>query len=86
MLLSEGEKSWIREGFECNVRNDGRKCLDLRTAVIEIGLISSASGSARVRLGSNDVIVGVKVPLPPFQIVLRSLQSHFCTLISQGVM
>ena len=65
MLLSEGEKAWIQEGFECNVRNDGRNCLDLRTAVVEVGLISSASGSARVRLGGNDVIVGVKVSFPP---------------------
>ena len=60
-LMSNAEKAWILEGVGVNVRNDGRKCLDFREAQLQLGVVTSAAGSARVRMGGNDVIVGVKV-------------------------
>ena len=60
--ISDGEKNWILEGIQVDVRNDGRKCQDFREAQLQLGLVTSAAGSARVRVGGNDVIVGVKVP------------------------
>ena len=59
--ISDGERDWILEGIQVDVRNDGRKCLDFREAQLQVGFITSAAGSARVRVGGNDVIVGVKV-------------------------
>jgi exosome complex RNA-binding protein Rrp42 (RNase PH superfamily) len=59
--ISGGERDWILEGVQVDVRNDGRKCLDFREAQLQVGFITSAAGSARVRVGGNDVIVGVKV-------------------------
>ena len=61
VLISNAEKAWILEGLSVDVRNDGRKCLDFREAQVQIGVVTSAAGSARVRMGGNDVIVGVKV-------------------------
>ena len=60
VLISNAEKTWILEGLSVDVRNDGRKCLDFREAQVQIGVVTSAAGSARVRMGGNDVIVGVK--------------------------
>ncbi len=42
-------------------RLDGRGLTDYREAKIEIGLIGKAEGSARVRLGKTEVLVGVKI-------------------------
>ncbi len=45
------------------MRCDGRTRLDYRPIVLETGLISNASGSARLRLANSDILVGVKVEL-----------------------
>ena len=63
VLISNAEKAWILEGLSVNVRNDGLKCLDFREAQVQIGVVTSAAGSSRVRMGGNDVIVGVKARL-----------------------
>src|SRR3990172_13269122 len=42
-------------------RLDGRGLTDYREAKIETGLIGKAEGSARVRLGKTEVLVGVKI-------------------------
>jgi len=42
-------------------RIDGRKFDEFRSISIENGLITSAEGSARVKLGKTDVIAGIKI-------------------------
>jgi exosome complex component RRP42 len=42
-------------------RLDGRELTDYREIQIEYGLIERAEGSARVRLGKSEVLVGVKI-------------------------
>jgi exosome complex component RRP42 len=64
LLISPAEREYIINGVDHNIRADGRGRLDYRRIVIETGLISQASGSARCRLGEGtDVLVGVKVEL-----------------------
>uniref|UniRef100_A0A0B7A1K3 Ribosomal RNA-processing protein 42 n=1 Tax=Arion vulgaris TaxID=1028688 RepID=A0A0B7A1K3_9EUPU len=48
-----------------NFREDGRGSEDFRHMEVETGLISNTNGSARVRLASTDILVGVKVQLTP---------------------
>ncbi|CAG8494426.1 1528_t:CDS:2 [Paraglomus occultum] len=62
VLISPAEREYIINGVDHNIRADGRGRLDYRQIVVETGLISQASGSARCRLGEGtDVLVGVKV-------------------------
>ncbi|XP_031492066.1 uncharacterized protein LOC116258804 isoform X1 [Nymphaea colorata] len=61
--LSTGEKRFIRGGIEQDLRPDGRRRLHYRPISIETGVIPQANGSARVRIGSTDVIVSVKAEL-----------------------
>jgi len=61
--LSEAEKTFILHSVQDNFREDGRSCEDFRHMEIETGVISNTNGSARVRLASTDVLVGVKVQL-----------------------
>lgn len=44
-------------------RLDGRELTDYREIQIESGLIERAEGSARVRLGKSEVLVGVKIEI-----------------------
>jgi len=44
-------------------RLDGRKMTDYREVNVEMGVVERAEGSARVRLGKTEVMVGVKVQL-----------------------
>ena len=46
-----------------DLRCDGRSRLDYRPIVLETGLVSNASGSARLRLANSDILVGIKVEL-----------------------
>ncbi|CAO3598585.1 unnamed protein product [Absidia cylindrospora] len=62
-LISPAEKSYIEQGVEQNCRADGRGRLEYRHIVLELGLLSQASGSARCRLGDSDVLVGIKVEI-----------------------
>ena len=59
--LSAEESAYIRQGFELGVRADGRGVFDFREVDILSDVVSQATGSARVRLGSTEVLVGVKV-------------------------
>ncbi|CAL1537140.1 unnamed protein product [Lymnaea stagnalis] len=63
--LSEAEKTFILHSMQDNFREDGRGCEDFRHMEVETGLISNTNGSARVRLASTDILVGVKVQLVP---------------------
>ncbi|MEJ2126199.1 MAG: exosome complex protein Rrp42 [Candidatus Bathyarchaeota archaeon] len=55
------KKKRITELLKNGERTDGRGLNDYRDIQIECGVIEKAEGSARVRLGQTDVMVGVKV-------------------------
>ncbi|XP_018331169.1 exosome complex component RRP42 [Agrilus planipennis] len=61
MSLCEAEKTFILHGVEENFRIDGREREDYRPMEVEIGIISHAFGSARLRLANTDVLVAVKI-------------------------
>ncbi|XP_006848982.2 exosome complex component RRP42 [Amborella trichopoda] len=63
MGLSLGEKNYIKGGIADDLRCDGRRRLDYRSIAIDTGVIPQANGSARVRMGSTDVIASVKAEL-----------------------
>ncbi|KAK8390341.1 hypothetical protein O3P69_010192 [Scylla paramamosain] len=63
--LSEAEKRYIVDGVKLGIRVDGRERLDYRQLEIETGLVSTANGSARVRLGCTDVLITVKMEMEP---------------------
>ena len=54
-------KRRIRELLRDGKRIDGRGQFDNREIVIESGVSNNAEGSARVRIGKTEVIVGVKM-------------------------
>lgn len=58
---SFGERVWIVQGVEQNLRTDGRSRLSYRPLGVEANIIAQADGSARLHLGATDVLVGVKV-------------------------
>lgn len=62
-LISAGEVEWITSGINFNCRNDGRKRDEYRPLEVQLGVLAQATGSARVRLGETDVIVGVKAEI-----------------------
>ena len=58
---SFGERVWIVQGVEQDLRTDGRSRLSYRPLGVEANIIAQADGSARLHLGSTYVLVGVKV-------------------------
>lgn len=54
-------KGHIFDYLKKGVRYDGRKLLDYRSISIETGFTKSAEGSARVKFGETDIMVGVKM-------------------------
>lgn len=61
--MSIAERDYITRGFEQDIRNDGRCKKDIRLLEMELDVVPQANGSARVRLGGTDVIVGVKAEI-----------------------
>jgi len=51
----------IKEYFNQGKRFDGRKLDEFREIVIETGVSKNAEGSARVKIGKTEVLVGVKM-------------------------
>jgi exosome complex component RRP42 len=51
----------VKEGLKQSKRLDGRDFKEFREMTIERGIISSADGSAKLKLGDTEVIVGVKI-------------------------
>ncbi|EDX07284.1 GD11151 [Drosophila simulans] len=49
--------------FQDDFRCDGRSRRDYRPMDLETGLVSNASGSARLRLANTDILVGVKTEI-----------------------
>lgn len=57
------EKQHIFKSLKNGVRYDGRGLLDYRSIDVQTGVSRCAEGSARVRIGSTDVMVGVKLAI-----------------------
>lgn len=54
LLLKYGEKG---------LRLDGRQLNEFRTITVKTGIVNSAEGSARVKIGETEVIAGVKLSI-----------------------
>lgn len=66
-VVSEIERRHIISLLDHGKRFDGRTLKQIRPLEIEAGLIVKAEGSARVKLGNTQVMVGVKTGVgPPF--------------------
>lgn len=63
METSKITEERIREYLEQGKRFDGRKPEEFRELSIETGISKNAEGSARIKLGNTEVIVGVKLGL-----------------------
>ncbi|KAM6169365.1 exosome complex component RRP42 [Rhynchocyon petersi] len=63
VALSEAEKVYIVHGVQEDLRVDGRSCEDYRSVEVETDVVSNTSGSARVKLGHTDILVGVKAEM-----------------------
>ncbi|HLN46249.1 MAG TPA: exosome complex protein Rrp42 [Candidatus Sulfotelmatobacter sp.] len=60
-LLTRVRQKQIAQMIDAGKRLDGRGLTDYREFTIEEGLIERAEGSARIRLGKTEVLVGVKI-------------------------
>ncbi len=60
-LLTRVKQKQIGQLIDAGKRLDGRGLLDYREFTIEEGLIERAEGSARIKLGKTDILVGVKI-------------------------
>lgn len=60
-MLSLAERRFIVDGVAQEIRTDGRSSGTFRRVVLETGVLDQTSGSARVRVGSADVSVAVKL-------------------------
>ncbi|KAJ1360606.1 hypothetical protein KIN20_019628 [Parelaphostrongylus tenuis] len=62
-LLGDFEKTFIIRGFAERCRTDGRDVDDYRPIWIESSVLHTTNGSARVKIGTTDILVGVKCQL-----------------------
>ena len=60
-VMSKIRKGHIHKLLSMGKRVDGRGPEDYRPISIETGFIESAQGSARIKVGNTDVVVGVKL-------------------------
>lgn len=61
METSNLTKDMLRRMFAEGKRFDGRKLMDLRDFSVEYDVSNKAEGSARVKMGKTEVVVGVKL-------------------------
>ncbi|PIN89619.1 RNA-binding protein [Candidatus Pacearchaeota archaeon CG10_big_fil_rev_8_21_14_0_10_34_76] len=61
MNVSNLTKEYLVKLFAENKRFDGRKNFDLKDFQVEYGVSNKAEGSARVKLGKTEVVVGIKL-------------------------
>lgn len=61
VVLSEGEKLYIVHSIQDDCRVDGRRCHDARRMQLETDVTANCQGSSHVRIGSTDLLIGVKV-------------------------
>ncbi|XP_054160547.1 exosome complex exonuclease RRP42-like [Oppia nitens] len=62
-VISEGERKYICGGIDVNMRSDGRSCDDYQLITIERDVTNNCDGSAHIRCGNNDVLVGIKLEI-----------------------
>src|SRR4030065_2948725 len=60
-IVTRVRQKQIGQTIDAGKRLDGRGLTDYREFTIEEGLIERAEGSARIRLGKTEVLVGVKI-------------------------
>ena len=66
-VIAEIKRDYIYSLANQGDRADGRKFDEFRPISLEVGVINKAEGSARVKIGESQVVVGVKVqPGEPF--------------------
>ncbi len=58
--MTKDTRNHIINYLKNNLRYDGRHNLDYRKIEVEKGIIKTAEGSARVKIGDTEVLVGVK--------------------------
>ncbi|MDW8048815.1 MAG: exosome complex protein Rrp42 [Nitrososphaerota archaeon] len=63
IMISKLRQKQIAQQISAGKRLDGRGLTEYRPITIETGIIEKAEGSARVRLGKTEVMVGVKIGL-----------------------
>ena len=61
--MSEAQKNHLETALKANVRFDGRKKDEIRKISIETGVVATAEGSARVKIGNTEVLAGIKMDL-----------------------
>jgi exosome complex component RRP42 len=61
--MNEDLKEQIKKALSENIRFDGRHLLDFREVIVETGVIETAEGSARVKIGKTDVLCGIKMEI-----------------------
>lgn len=76
-MAGEDLERYIVQGFQDNLREDGRSCREFRPITLSVGGLQQCSGSARCSIGNTQVLVGVKVTLP----TLLSCRLPWCLLI-----
>jgi exosome complex component RRP42 len=60
-LVTKVKQRQIAQFIDAGKRLDGRGLTDFRDFKIEEGVIEKAEGSARIRLGKTEILVGIKV-------------------------
>jgi exosome complex component RRP42 len=60
-IMADLKRDHIARLLTKGIRGDGRKMDEMRPLTIETNYIGSAEGSARVKLGETDVVVGIKL-------------------------
>ena len=61
--MNEELRKHVLKALAENIRYDGRKDLDFREITLEYGVSKNAEGSAKVKMGDTEVIVGIKMEL-----------------------
>lgn len=62
-VVTRVKQKQIMQMMEKGKRLDGRELNDYREIKVEYGIIERAEGSARVRLGKTEVVVGIKIEM-----------------------
>ena len=60
-IVARIKQKRIAELISKGMRLDGREITDYREVKLEMGVVERAEGSARVRLGKTEVMVGIKI-------------------------
>lgn len=60
-MMDNAFKDHVHKALDKNIRLDGRNNNEFREIEIETGLIKTAEGSARIKCGNTEIIVGVKM-------------------------